>query len=127
MTPAPASRFHEEFNALMDVDQVPPINDHDLDCLAEVRDVLKKFGKQDRFGVALLHKHFDLQPGEVLLEETDVTTRMSTLRPIMAGAAGSTMETLWQLGDGDAKAMLGCRSQCQTDVHGNHSSFHTMT
>lgn len=43
---------------------------------------IEKHNCIDRFGVALLHKHFDLQEDEVLLETTDVDGREQWIRPI---------------------------------------------
>lgn len=43
------------------IDNVRPIDDEDLPCLNEIFEILKKHNCIDRFGVALLHKHFDLQ------------------------------------------------------------------
>lgn len=64
------------------IDNVKPIDDEDLPCLNEIFDVLKKHNCADRFGVALLHKHFDLQVGEILLETTDVDGREQWIRPV---------------------------------------------
>jgi len=56
-----------------------PVNESDYPCLSDVRDGLKRHGMLDRFGIAFLHSHFDLQPGEVCLEETDDQNRMLVL------------------------------------------------
>lgn len=117
-----------QWGRLEDIEDVEPLNEADADCLAEVRDVLKKHGKHERFGVALLHKHFNLESDEVLLEHTDVHARVLTIKPVKANEAGPTVQTIWELGDGDdPKVFLGCRRQCSLDVQGNHNSFHTMT
>ena len=64
------------------IDNVRPIDAEDLPCLNEIFEILKKHNCIDRFGVALLHKHFDLQEDEVLLETTDVDGREQWIRPI---------------------------------------------
>src|SRR4029077_2102417 len=108
-----------------DIEDVEPLNDSDLECLAEVRDVLKKYGKRERFGVALLHKHFDMFADEQLVEYTDAETRVLTIKPVKRDEAGQTIETIWELGDGeDNKVYLGCRVTCWTNVHGGHSRSH---
>ena len=112
---------------LLDIDNVPRINESDYGCMAEVRDVLRKHGKQTRLGIALLHKHFDLRKGEVLVETTDPVNRVSTIQPVKASEAGNAIETIWALLDGENEALLGCRQYCGTDVHGNHNSFHSQT
>jgi hypothetical protein len=122
LTVAPTQWAH-----LKDIHDVDPVNDSDLPCLAAVREVLKKHGRQDRFGVALLHKHFDMGEDEILVEETDVAGRVLTIKPVKQATAGKTIETIWHLADGEQRAMLGCRQYCGLDVHGNHSSFHKQT
>lgn len=94
-----------------DIKDVEPLNDSDLECLAEVRDVLKKYGKRERFGVALLHKHFEMSADEQLVEYTDAETRVLTIKPVKRDEAGQTFGTIWELGDGeDNKVYLGCRA-----------------
>jgi hypothetical protein len=112
---------------LRDIDEVEPVNEGDYDCLREVRDVLKRHGKQERFGVALLHKHFDMADDELLIEYSDPAARVLTIKPVKQAAAGRTVETIWILGDGENRVMLGCRQYCGADVHGNHNSFHRQT
>jgi hypothetical protein len=115
-----------QWSRYKDIEDVEPINDGDLDCLAEVSEVLKKYGKRERFGVALLHKHFDLAADEQLVEYTDAEARLLTIKPIKCSEAGQTIETIWELGDGQdgRKVSLGCAQSCWTNVHGNHSRSH---
>jgi hypothetical protein len=112
---------------LKDIDEVEPISEQDYGCLAEVREVLKRHGKRDRFGVALLHKHFDLADDEMLVECTNKQERVLTIKPVKAEDAGNTVQTIWMLMDGETKAMMGCRQSCGKDVQGNHNSFHSQT
>jgi hypothetical protein len=112
---------------LKDIHEVEPINEGDLDCLAEVRNVLKKHGKQERFGIALLHKHFDMEADEILLEESDVEGRVLTVKPVKRTLAGNTIETIWQLMDGEHHLMMGCRQYCSESEFSKHRSFHDKT
>jgi hypothetical protein len=90
--------------------------------------VLKRHHKLERFGVALLHKHFDMQASEMLVEHTDRDARLLIIKPIQQEQAGNTVETIWELGDGDGnKVVLSCRQYCGKDVQGNHNSFHSQT
>lgn len=118
-----------QWSRYKDIHDVKPINDEDLDCLAEVSAVLKRHGKRERFGVALLHKHFDMQADEQLVEHTDVVGRVLTIKPVKQIDAGQTIQTIWELGDGENghKVHLGCRQYCGKDVQGNHNSFHNPT
>lgn len=71
-----------QWSDLSHIADVKPIGDDDADCLNEIKDVLEKYGCLDRFGVALLHNHFELSSDEILLETTDVDTREQYLRPV---------------------------------------------
>lgn len=88
---------------------VEPLNDADLECMAEVREVLKKHGKRDRFGLALLHKHFDMNEGEVLLENTDKGARELNIKPIQRAAAKNSVPTIWKLLDHEIRSVQECR------------------
>ena len=112
---------------LKDIDEVEPIGVRDYECLAEIREVLKKHGKRDRLGVALLHKHFDMVGDEVLVEYSDKEERVLTIKPVKAGAAGNTVGTIYRLLDGGFESMMGCQQYCGKDVQGNHNSFHKQT
>ncbi|HEX5407728.1 MAG TPA: hypothetical protein VFX16_36125 [Pseudonocardiaceae bacterium] len=61
---------------------VRPIGDADAACLDEVRLVLARHNALDRFGIALLHNHFDLGDDEMMLETTDAERREHLVRPV---------------------------------------------
>ncbi|MBE7498314.1 MAG: hypothetical protein HS117_25535 [Verrucomicrobiaceae bacterium] len=67
---------------LPDIHDLEPFCENDMACLDELRDVLAKHKATNRFGLHLLHSHFDLEPDEVLVEDTDVGTRVQTIKPI---------------------------------------------
>ncbi|OXC75668.1 hypothetical protein [Caballeronia sordidicola] len=71
-----------QWSALDHIADVKPIGDADAACLEEIRQVLLKHGQTARFGVSLLHSHFDLAPEEMMLEETNVETREQWVRPV---------------------------------------------
>ena len=48
-----------------------PLDASDLACMDELRTVLARHGKLDRFALHLAHRHFVLEPGEVLIERPD--------------------------------------------------------
>jgi hypothetical protein len=116
-----------QWGNLLDIEDVEPLNPTDYECLAEVRDVLKKHGKRERFGVALLHKHFDLAEGETMMEATDKEARVLTIRPVTEGDLSNSVETIWMLHDGEFASMMGCQFRCGKDIHGNHMEYHTQT
>lgn len=108
-----------QWSHLNDIDAIKPINDDDADCLVEIREVLRKHGKLERFGVALLHSHFPLDPDEVMLEETDEETRTLTLKPVKQSQVGKhDVGTIWMLRDGVfgdrvIEAMAWCKGYCK--------------
>jgi len=107
-----------QWTELQDIDDVEPLNPSDYECLAAVREVLKRFGKRDRFGVALLHKHFDLAEDELLMEVSQPDERVLTIKPVKKGQTANPTETIWKLEDGDLTA---CQQCCIGGVHGHQA------
>lgn len=60
---------------LPDIDQVVPLGPDDPQLIHELRDVLDRHGALERFGITLLHQHFDVAEGEVLVETVDPAAR----------------------------------------------------
>ena len=111
-----------EFN---DIDDVEPLNEEDADCLKEIRDVLKKHGMDQRFGVALLHKHFDLEDDEIMLETSDHDARKLVLEPTKVSDAGNNnVGTIFALRDGEFEVMSHCHQYCKRGIMGNHFGAH---
>lgn len=71
-----------QWNSLKHIADMAPVGADDTACLNDVRDVLVKHGCLERFGVSLLHSHFDLGDDEILLETTDVEKREHWVRPV---------------------------------------------
>jgi hypothetical protein len=57
-----------------------PIDDSDQACLEEVRAVLARYGKLNRFALHLAHRHFPLGPDEILIE-CPITTGGHSMSP----------------------------------------------
>lgn len=95
-----------EFNALPVIDDVTPLNEDDYACMEDIRNILQRYGKIDRFGIMLLHRHFELQPGEMLVEYTDVGKRMQTVE-VGSGVdmRPCAVETAWALKAGASLAV----------------------
>lgn len=111
-------------NRLPDVDSINPLSGADLACLREVRKVLEKHERLERFGVMLLHKHFDLEADEILLENTNVSDRVQTIRPVKTAALaseGEILETSWSLQAGET--MMACKKACVKEL-GRHTWEH---
>ena len=112
---------------LPDVDSVPPLSDADFACLRDIRAVLERYGLLERFGVTLLHKHFDLEVDEILLETTDVRGRVQTIRPVKTDDLPKTaevLETSWSLQAGEV--LMACKRAC-VKQQGNHTYEHVKT
>jgi hypothetical protein len=108
--------------ALPDIDDVQPLSDADYEVLKEIGEVLRKHKSAQRIGVCLLHKHFDLNEGEELIEETDIEKRVSITRAQKISARDvRTIETKWRFPEG-AQSVIRCVQVC---VYLNgHSMIH---
>jgi len=98
------------------------ISESDAKCFYELRQILKKHNALERYGIGLLHKHFDVNEGEVLYETTDVEKRIQIIRPIKIQdiTDESIITTCWKLVDDDIVATLIC-------VCGGGGQGHTRT
>ena len=108
-----------EHAGLLDIDEVKPLSDEDKQCFIELKEVLKRHGALQRFGVTLLHTHFPIYEGEVLVEECDEENRMLTLKPLKRSGfkEENVMQTNWRL---DTNASVGtCTAYCLMD-EGRH-------
>ncbi|MCE6978588.1 hypothetical protein EI534_14600 [Pseudomonas frederiksbergensis] len=109
---------------LLDIDDIQPLEDADYAALKEIGDVLRLHKFTDRFGVCLLHKHFDLNEGEELIEETDIAKRVSITRAQKISVLDErTIETMWRF----PESMQAGTKCVQTCVYLNgHSKIHRM-
>lgn len=113
-----------QWAALPDIADVSRLEETDHACLDEVRTVLLKHKAIGRFGVHLVHKHFDLAPDEVLVEYTDSDARTLQCRVEKrqddAEIAHDRIETMWSfVGEGATRV---CDQQC---VYNNgHANRH---
>lgn len=115
------------YRDLPDIDAVKPLNETDFACLAEIRDVLEKHGHLDRFGITLMHSHFPIQEGEVLVESCDDEARTLTMSIQPAGMLeeGNLVQTAWRLSDG--ATMVECRNACVVNGLGRHPRKHIVS
>lgn len=90
------------WNDLDRVHDVAPLDDGDQAVLLELHAVLRRHGAQKRFGVTLLHSHFDLDEGEVLVERVDADGRSMSIsaEPAESFESVELVATSWRfLGD----------------------------
>ena len=90
--------------------EVVPVGPQDEQCFAEVRAVLERHDALQRFGLTLLHRHFDMADDELLIESIDVDGRVLTLRPERLDSPDLGIETSWRLDD--PVAQRRCEVQC---------------
>ena len=114
-----------QWSRLKHIDDVRPLDESDLACLAEVREVLRKYDNLERFGIALLHSHFPLETDEVMLEETDEESRVQILKPVKQSEVGrNDIGTIWALQEVGLEAMAKvCRRRCPTNILSKHKGF----
>jgi len=107
-------------NDLPHIDDVEPLNESDAACINEIREVLKRHSALDRFGVTLLHKHFQLESDEMLVEVTNEENRTQKILPMKKKSIDKfcVAQTAWRLSDN--KATLGCYSTC---IRGPNNSW----
>ena len=92
------------------VDDIRPVDDNDYLILNEIRDVLVKHKAVERFGVNLIHRHFDIANNEVLFESTNEETRTQQVdvRPITDIAdRKNVLETQWVFHGQRARICIG--------------------
>ncbi|MGQ8365472.1 hypothetical protein [Glaciecola sp. 1036] len=89
-----------QWSSLKDIDDVEPLNEKDYSVLTELREVLLKHGYINRFGIKLLHRHFDISQDEIIMENTDVESRVSVLSVEKDSSKENTIETMWRFSDG---------------------------
>jgi hypothetical protein len=97
------------------------LSEKDAECFAELREVLKKHDSLERFGIMLLHRHFELQDGECLLETMDLASRTLTVQPVSAQEVSSSVQTQWKLSSQDP--LQWCSGYCH--YNNGHKHGHT--
>lgn len=111
-----------------DLEEIEPLGSADADCLEEIRQVLVRHGAIERFGITLLHDHFNVAADEILLETCDPERRVLTATPGRIGGpcdGGRFVETNWRFGpNGGALASLVCRVGCFVDLKDKHRRTH---
>jgi len=106
---------------LVDIRDVEPLNEKDLPIMDEIYHVLRKHDALQRFGVTLLHEHFEIDDDEVLIEMTDRNTRTQTIQPVNKNHPDliGSIETSWRLDTGIP--IMGCSCIKFGDDHSHQS------
>jgi hypothetical protein len=106
-----------QWNHLPDISETKPLDDNDRACLDAIRDVLARHACLDRFGVNLLHKHFEMDSDELLVEQVDEEGRRLVTKPVkldlVRGELSTAYETQWQWQRNPAGELaLVCIARC---------------
>lgn len=107
---------------LPDIMEVRPVGSEDDAIFDEIRAVLERHNALGRFGVTLLHQHFDIGDDEVLVEQIDALNRILDTRPVPKALATNGIETSWRLDDPSCRRR--CETQCQPDRDWEGRPFH---
>lgn len=103
-------------NRFKPIEEAGALDASDLELFEEIRSLLVKHGKQERFGLCLLHKHFNLEEDEVLLESTDATKREMKIAAVPVRATTpADIPTNWYLAQGTPVPLTKCRSSWHVD------------
>lgn len=117
------------YAALQDIDVVDPFDEDDRETLALIREVLRKRNAIDRFGITLLHDHFDVNDDEILIETCDHETRTLTIKPYRNEELKEAdidedgyVQTNWRFDRNDPKNLM-CMIFCSR-TQGTHLPTH---
>lgn len=112
-----------EYAQLQNIDEVEPLDELDIVCLEEICQVLARHGRINRFGVALLHNHFSLQDGEMMVEFSDAQNRALVTKPMNSKNLDPSrfVQTLWRFDDVVGRQ---CVRECNKDASGYHNFYH---
>lgn len=113
-----------QWSSLTDINDVQPLGESDRQILDEIRDVLVRHSGTNRFGVCLLHKHFEVAEDEVAVEYTNAEDRTSTVvvEPLNASADRNHIETVWRFKNDGPNAVTVCELKC--DYNQGHKQVH---
>jgi hypothetical protein len=95
---------------LPDIHDVAALSTDDAPLMQDLYDVLRKHNALRRFGITLLHQHFELAHDEVLVESTNRQTRTQTIEPIKVCEIKDldAIETSWRLDTGEPVMSCKC-------------------
>ncbi len=109
------SQIAQAYRGLVHIDDAETFEPQkDQPLFDEIKNVLAKHGALHRFGVTLLHKHFDVLDGERMVEVCDEETRTLTLRPTTTplGEDEAYVGTNWRFDTDTPKVTQLCFAEC---------------
>lgn len=123
-----------QVNNFPHINNVIPISEIDTALLDEIGEVLVKYQATERFGITLLHKHFEMEEDEVLLEHCDETNRTLIASPIKSSELENIqiIETVWVYNGPKPgpkptpkpkPPVRQCKRFCPVDGWGKHQAY----
>lgn len=112
-----------QYSSMKHVTEVEPISEADRATLDAIKAVLVERGAVERFGVHLVHKHFDIADDEIVMEYTDEEARTQFTQVEKyadAFASGTPLETQWRFNR--ETASMGCVGFCH--FNNGHRHIH---
>lgn len=113
------------FADLGGLQDVHPLSKEDDAFLADLTEVLKKHGNLNRFGLTLLHRHFEVAEDEMVVEHSDSVARTLSCS-VMKRADIPTYgveTTQWRMTpDGKAIGIMDCVAQPDGNGHYTNGS-----
>lgn len=94
-----------QWSILPELPDTVPLDPSDLACLDELRGVLARHGKLNRFAVHLAHRHLDLAPDEILVERPDPDGRTQHVTVGRRDDHPEAVPTTWLLDDAPALSL----------------------
>ena len=97
----------KNWNDLSNLLDVAHLSETDSQCLNEIQSILNKYDLTQKFGVALLHKHFELDEDEMLIERTYLKDKHLVTKPEKIGESNpdDLVTTMWRF---DKDQRYGC-------------------
>ncbi len=113
-----------QWGKIADLQNVPSIAADDIQCMKELREVLAKHKKLDRFALHLIHKHFDISDDEILVEYNDVSTREQYFKveKINSETMKYAIPTTWTLEQMEPIARCVCAYRSNSGHLGRHET-----
>ena len=107
----------------MGSEELEVFSEKDAQCFKEIRDVLVKHNALHRFGMFLIHKHFEVAEDEEMTECTEHADRRLTIVPKRKDQIDRsiTVPTNWIFTETEEVAAACCT--CATNENG-HMGFH---
>lgn len=118
-----------EYQSIKKIEDLEPINEGDIQLMNKIRNLIIEHGAEDRFGLCLLHRHFDVGPGEYAIEESYEKDRKSVVEikkldkePLIDDP--EYIPTTWKFTAENGTHVTLCVKRCQKVGGWSHNIVH---